>query len=341
MIGGYRRYAVVAALLLCACGGPERGTLQPELAFRISGETGLRGARDLTVDRAGNVTVFDYNDYVIRRFDSTGTLLTTFGGTGDTAGRFEHLMAIRADGDSLLALDAGSWSVFDLSGALRSRRPLADTVICDHPRLYPDGRWAAGCIVQATAEQSLTSRRADGSEERQVASYALGEFFPGVEAGELFFINPVQARAYLYDFTPDGRLVWMASDRLRVLVSRNGVDETLFEAEVTALPFPEEERAALEERQARLGPPLFMNVPYRYQLVHHLFVAESGDVWLYLMSAERTGLLRLSSTGLERGFYTLDADFDVLSARLTEAGRRLYFMIRGPEGTAIYSVGLP
>jgi hypothetical protein len=333
--------SIAAALLACACTNPESGTLRPQLEFRISTETGLRNARDLTVDRAGNVFVFDYDEYFIRRYDSAGTLLATFGGVGDQPGRFEHLMAIRAHGDSLLALDAGSVALFDLAGNLRARRSLADTVVCDHPRLHPDGRWAAACFVSAAAEHTLTYRRADGSEARTVASYSLGEVFPGVEPGELFYVNPTQARTYRYDFTSDGRLVWLTSDRLRVLMDRDGVDVTLFEAAATAVPYPEDEIAAMAERQAGLRPPLFMNVPDRFQLVQHLVVAESGEVWLYLTSQERTGLLRLSETGREAGFYAVAADFDLLSARLTTANGRLYFMVPSSAETALYSVALP
>jgi len=336
-----RDVALAGALLACACAGPERGTLSPRLAFRIVGDSTLRAPRDLTVDSAGNVFIFDYDDYEIRRFDSAGTPLATFGGAGPEPGRFQHLMAISADGDSLLALDAGSISVFGLSGDLRSRRALADTVTCDLPRVRPDGRWVSDCIVEASAERTLSLRAADGSEERRPASYALSEVFPGVERGRDFFVNPTQARAYLYDFTPDGRLVWAVSDRLRVLVDRAGVDETLFEGEATAQPFPAVERAALEERRARVPPPFFMNVPDDYQLIQHLVVAASGEVWLYVTSRERTGLLRLSPEGRETGFYTVEAEFDLLSARLTEANGRLYFLVPGRGETAVHSVELP
>ena len=112
-----RTIAFAGALAVCACARPDRGALQPRLAFRISGDSLFTNARNLTVDRAGNVFIFDYDNYLIRRYDSAGTLLATFGGSGAEpgGGRFAHLMAIRADGDSLLALDAGSISVFDLS----------------------------------------------------------------------------------------------------------------------------------------------------------------------------------------------------------------------------------
>jgi len=162
-----RSLAALAPVILAACGTPESGnpgsgtsesaTIQPRLAFTISAEAGLTAARDLTVDRAGNVFVFDYDDYVIHKFDSAGAALATFGGPeGEDAG-FTHLMAIRAVGDSLLALDAGSVSVFDMAGQLRSRRALADTIVCDLPRLHPDGQWAGEWIIEETAERPSLS----------------------------------------------------------------------------------------------------------------------------------------------------------------------------------------
>jgi hypothetical protein len=336
-----RLVIVTSFLVVCACTTPESTTLQPHLAFAIGGEIGLTAARDFTVDHEGNVFVFDYGDYVIRKFESGGALLTTFGGTGNEPGRFEHLMEVKAHGDSLLALDPGAVSVFDLSGNLRARRALADTITCDHPALHPGGEWAAGCIVDATAEMTLTYREADGSERRRVAAFDLGEFFPGVEPGGFFFIHPTQAPSYLYDFTPNARLLWAVSDRLRVLVDQEGVDETLFEAKATALPYPATEITAMEERQASLQPPLFMNVPHHYQLIQHLVVSDVGDIWLYVTSQERTGLLRLSPTGSEQSFYPVSADFDVLSARIAVANGGLYFMVPSRESTEIYRVELP
>lgn len=335
------RIGVLAALATSACSAPERGTLRPSLAFRVAGDSTFRNARDLAVDGGGNVFIFDYDNYGIRRFDSTGTLLATFGGSGNAPGRFEHLMAIRAHGDSLLALDAGALSVFDLSGNHRARRALADTITCDLPSVLPDGRWAASCVVQATAEQVLTLRRADGREERRPASYALSEIFPGVVPGAPFWVNSTQARSYVYDFTPAGRLVWAVSDRLRVFVDQNGADDTLFAADATAEPFPADQRAALAARRARIPPPFFLNVPDDYQLIQHLLVAEDGEIWLYLRSRERTGMLRLSPSGRELGFYTLDTEFDPLTARLAAANGRLYFLVQGRDETAVYWTTVP
>jgi len=334
---------VIVVMGCGACSAPQTesatGTIRPQLAFRISGETGLAAARDLTVDQAGNAFVFDYDDYVIRKFDPNGALLASFGGTGSDSGLFQHLMAIRAAADSLVALDAGSVTVFDLSGELRSRRSLADTIICDFPRISPDGRWVCEQFVEETAEQVLTYRRPDGTERARLAGFPLSELYPGVEPGEMFFVSRTQGRTYLYDFLPDGRLVWLSSDRLRI--HEEGHEGVLFEADATPVPFPEDEIAALRVKQADLGPPLFMNVPTHYQVVQQFTVDGAGDIWLLVMSLERTGLLRVSPTGEERGFYAVEAEFDLLSARLIAAHGDLYFMLPGREGTSVYRAALP
>jgi hypothetical protein len=341
-----RILSVLALVSLGACGTPEldvpeTATIRPRLTFTVSSELGLTAARDLTVDGAGNVFVFDYDDYVIHKFDPSGVPLAKFGGPeGEDAG-FTHLMAIRAVGSSLLALDAGSVSVFDLSGQLRSRRALADTIVCDLPRLHPDGQWAGEWIIEETAEKALTHRNSDGLEQSRVAAYALSELFPGVEPGGMFFINPTQARSYVYDFLPDGRLVWAVSDEAQVHVRRNGEDNAIFSTDGSALPFPPDEIQAMRERQASLSPPLFMNVPEEYQLIQHLLVDESGEIWLYVVSLEKSGFLRLSDRGEEIEFHGVEADFDLPRARVTAAGGRLYFLVGGEDGTRIYVAGRP
>jgi hypothetical protein len=336
-----RTLLALSLISLTACGEPETGTIRPQLAFVISEETGLTNARDLTVDASGNVFVFDYDDYLIYKFNPAGEALGTFGGPAGEEGGFQHLMAIRALGDSLLALDAGALSVFDLSGRSMRHRPFTDTITCDLPRLHHSGEWAGGWIIQETAEKALTYRGADGREQARVDGYRLGELFPGVEPGVRFFIRTTQARSYLYDFLPDGRLAWAASDKLEVRIRDGGENDPVYAAEGLPLPFPAEEVRALREQQARLGPPLFMNVPENYQLIHHLLADETGDLWIYVMSRERTGFLLLSDRGRELGFYTLDADFDPIAARVTAAGGRLYFLVVERDETKIYVADRP
>lgn len=332
-----------AALLitpLLACEAAQPTVLRPHLAFILTGDDNFAAARDLTVAPDGSIFIFDYDDYIIRKFDPAGTLLAAFGGTGEEPGLFRHLMAIRILGDSLVALDEGSVSVFDLDGELRSRRPFSDTVVGDYPRVHRDGRWAAEWFVEESAEQVLTYRNADGTERARLVSLSLFDDF-GVTPGETFFINRTQAPAYLYDFLPHGDLVWMISDRLRVTVRTGGADEWIFEAPATPVPYPEAEIRTLEARRARLPAPLFMNVPRHYQVAHHLVVDATGNLWVYVMSEERTGFLRLSAAGAETGFWPMEAYFDPLSARVAAANGGLYFLAPGREETAVYFVGFP
>ncbi|MFC1639436.1 hypothetical protein ACFL3B_01575 [Gemmatimonadota bacterium] len=331
----------LVTILASACNAPDTGILRPELAFTISGEGGLTAARDFTIDRAGNVFIFDYGDYVIRKFDAGGAQLLAFGGTGEEPGLFQHLMAIQVEGDSLFALDAGSVSVFDLAGEFRSRRSFLDTVVCDLPRVHSDGRLAGEWIVQETAEKVLTSRNADGMELDRLESFDLGEFFPGVEPGETFWINPTQVRSYLYDFDARGRLVWAVSDRLKVFASEQGSQRLLYDTPATAIPYPEEDVAALETRQAAVGAPFFMNVPTDFQIIHHLVVDETGAIWLYVKSQEHTGFLRLSAAGDVTGSYRVESEFDIMEARVAVANGRLYFLDGAREEVKVFVVDLP
>ena len=331
----------LAVISLYSCGAPEITMIRPILMFNISTETGLKTPRDLTVDDAGNIMVFDYGNYIIRKFAPSGEILATFGGPKGVDGGFRHLMAIHALGDSVLALDAGALLIFDSSGQLRKTRAFSDTIICDFPRLHSSGKWAGEWIVEETAEKMLTIRDASGLQLSRVAGYELSEFFPGVQPGVLFFIKPTQVRSYVYDFLPDGRLVWAVSDKVRVFVVGDQNDSPLFSADWHPRPFPVTEIQAMQKQQAGLNPPLFMNVPKNYQLIQHLLVDESGDIWMYVTSVERTGFVHLTDKGIEKGFYNVKADFDLLSVRVTAAHGRLYFMVGGQEGTRIFVAERP
>lgn len=329
-----------AVILLYSCTAAEIKPIRPALLFSISAETGLTAPRDLTVDEAGNILVFDYNDYKIRKYSSTGEPLAVFGGTGGEDG-FQHLMVIRAMGDSVMALDAGALLVFDNSGQLRRKLAFSDTILCDHPRLHRSGEWAGEWIVEESAEKVFTYRKADGQQLARIAAYGLAEFFTGIRPGEMFFINPTQLRSYLYDFLPDGRLVWAVSDRAELRIIEDGEDTRLFTATWQPCSYPVSLIVSMKEKQASLNPPLFMNVPEYYQLLHHLSVDENGEIWTYVKSLERTGLLHLSDNGKEKGFYPVDAEFDLLSARITVANGRFYFMLGGRDGTSVYAVERP
>lgn len=327
--------------LMCSCVAHETKVIRPDLAFTISTETGLSAPRDLTVDNFGNIFVFDYVNYEIRKFSPTGEIMTTFGGPGSMEGGFQHLMAIRAMGDSILALDAGALMIFDSSGQLRTTHTFLDTIICDLPRLHPSGEWVGEWIVEKTAEKVLTRRNPDGQQLSRIAGYELDELFPGIKPGEMFFIKPTQARSYVYDFFPDGRLIWAASDAMQIFISGVKGDSLLFSARWQPCSFPAHETQAMKEEQANLNPPLFMNAPDKYQLIQHLLVDEVGDIWMYVKSMERTGLVHLSDRGIEKGFHTLEAEFDPLSVRIAAAHGRFYFMVGGKAGTRIYVADRP
>lgn len=68
---------------------------------------------------------------------------------------------------------------------------------------------------------------------------------------------------------------------------------------------------------------------------------ETGDIWLYVLSLDRKGFLHLSDSGEELGFHAVDADFDLLTARVTAEGERLYFLVGGLDEPRIYVADRP
>ena len=86
-----------------------------------------------------------------------------------------------------------------------------------------------------------------------------------------------------------------------------------------------------------------MYVPDYYQIIFHLLVNEDGDIWIYLKSLEKTGFLRYSAQGNLKGFYMVEADFDITDADhiLRIHNNRMYFLVKGRKSLKIYTAELP
>lgn len=327
--------------------GDPAGTMTPRQFFqgRADDEAyAFRGPRDMTIDRFGSLFVFDYADYIIKKYDRTGQHLATFGGTGGEPGRFTHLTNIRAVGDRLLAVDSTALNVFSLEGAFIKRTAFPEEVIPDHPAILDDGSFVGSQIVAGELKKVLILRRPDGTEQARLASYDLREFFPELREGEDFFLGENQTRQYVYAVEAGGAILWAASDDGRVYRFRNGVSREILAMKLTATAFLEEKRRDLETKKAKAGPPLYLNVPDKYQLVHHLVSGPDGDIWIYLKSVERTGFLRYSSRGRFLGFYVLDLPYDMAGPDLVVrifADRLYFFAAERRKPLAIFAAEIP
>ena len=323
---------------------PEKiGVITPKVILEQSrnkeGESYV-GIRDITVDENSVLYAFDYRKYNIKKYDKEGKLLITFGGTGDEDGKFAHLCGIRAAGGRLFAVDSIGLSLFDDGGNFLKKVPYAKEILSDHPAIFDDGRFVGSQILADELKTTLTYRDADGKELKRLAFYEISEFFPGIKKGEDFFLDNKYARAYRYAISPEGDILWAASDALKINRFNKGESSLFIEDAATAIPFPEELRKPLLERQARTNPPLYAYVPDRYQIIHHLLCGSEGDVWVYVKSQEKTGFLHFSKTGKLDAFYEVKADFDMINAIVRIFNGQMYFVVNKREGVKVYSASL-
>jgi hypothetical protein len=294
------------------------------------------GIRDITVDENSDIYAFDYQNYNIQKYDKEGKPLFTFGGTGDEDGNFSHLTGIRAVNGCILAVDFSGLSLFDYKGKFLKKHPYEKEVKVEHPAIFDDGRFVGTQILAEELKTALIYHAVDGKELSRLASYEINEFFPGVKEGEDFFLDNTYARAYSYTISPDGDILWAASDVLKIYRFRGGESSLFIEETATAVPFPDELRKPLLDRQSRTKPPLFTYVPDSYQIIHHLLCGPDGDVWVYVKSRERTGFLRYSKLGKLEGVYEVDADFDMMKAIVRIFNDIMYFVFNEREGVKVY-----
>jgi len=324
-------HAILSFVLLAAAAG------QTAIAPVRLLETPDKPIRDIAVAPDGSIFTFDYEEYKVKKFDRNGRFLLEFGGTGTGPGQFTHLTGIRAFGDKLLAVDSVGLLTFGLDGRFLNKTAFPEEITPNHSLALEDGRYVGFQIVAAELKAVLTLRSPQGRELDRLASHDLKEFFPELKAGEEFYLSDEYARDYLYALSPDGDVLWAASDAVRVHLYSGGRSRVIVAENLTPVPFPEDERAKLARRKASAKPPFFVYVPDRYPLLRHLAVGPDGDIWVFVQSRERTGFMRFTKDGLPKGFATVQADFDVARSVVRVLGGRMFFI----SGKTLYAADLP
>ena len=87
-------------------------------------------------------------------------------------------------------------------------------------------------------------------------------------------------------------------------------------------------------------PFLHMYVPTHYPLIQHLFKGNQ-ELWVYLRSTEREGLVRYSMEGKEIGFYTLEKAIDISKSRIKIYKGNMYFMVTQRKLLKMYLAPVP
>ena len=299
------------------------------------------GIRDITMDESSALYAFDYMNYKIQKYDREGKPLLAFGGTGNEDGKFSHLAGIKAVGSRILAVDFSGLSLFDSEGKFLNKHPYEKEVRVEHPAIFDDGRFVGSHILAEELKTALILRDTDGKELSRLASYDIREFFPDIKDGEDFYLDDTYARAYRYTISLAGDILWAASDAFEIYRFSKGESRLIIEEKATAVPFPDELRKPLLDRQSRIKPPFFSYVPDKYPIVYHLLCGPDGDVWVYARSRERTGFLRYSKQGKLLGVYAVESDFDMMQAIVRIFNGSMYFLVNERDGVKIYSAVLP
>ena len=322
------------------------GIIKPELFFQTREDVSdysFPSARDIAFDSEDSFYIFDYFDNTIKKYNSNGEHLITFGGKGQGAGEFTHLTGIRNVDDQLLAVDSVGLLSFNLDGHFLNKKSFAEEVLTEYPAIYGNGDFVGQQIHATELKVILTFRSSDGEEYDRLAFYDIREFFPEIDEGEDFFLSSEHARSYRYALDQKGDILWAASDEFKIYRYHKGKSMVVISEDYSPIPYPAEEKEALLEKKAKIKPPLFLYVPDFYQLIFHLLVGPEGDIWIYLESMEKIGFLRYSAQGRLKGFYTVDAEFDVTEAdQIVHIHKnRMYFLVKGRKSLKIYAADLP
>lgn len=320
--------------------------IEPDLLFKYQSADSapkFMMPREFTVDREQNIFLFDYMSNRIVKFSPSGKPLTEFGQKGKGDHEFKHLTAIKVFKNRLLALDANGILTFDLEGNFLKRTSFPESVTCEFPKILSQTTFAGEWNHAAELKKILTLRDIKGPELSRLTAYDLRIFFPDLKKGEDFFLNDTYARFFLYDSLGKDGVVWARSDENRIFKFMGNKSIPLITIKATPVTFPKAEQARMRNQQAQLKkqmPSLHMYIPKVYPLIQKLFTGKN-EIWVYLFSKERKGLLRFNHNGQENRFYQLPPDLKIRKARIKIIADRIYFMIPGRKSFKILTSPLP
>lgn len=331
--------------------GSDIQSITPELIFQSQKEDPnyqFRAARSFTLDEQDNLYIFDYTDYIIKKYDAKGKYITAFGGKGTEPGKFSHLMGIKVFGKILYAVDSIATSTFKLDGTLIDTIPFPKSghALGNYPGIAKSKQFVLEQIIAGELKKVLSYRDTKGKEVTRLASYDLLEYFPELKKEEDFFLGDEHADGYVYAMTPEGRIFWAETHRFQIYRFDTGNNKSgkVFSGTYTPVPFPAEQIEKLTRRKEQIRkqmPQLHSYVPKQYQLIYHLAVTPGGDLLVFLKSIEKTGFLLFSADGKPKGEFTVNADFDMLKVIIKLHKDKIYFMVPGRRSVKIYSAKLP
>ena len=320
-------------------------TIEPTLLFEYQpadAKIQFKMPREFTIDEKENIFLFDYMSNQIVKFSPKGEFLLTFGKKGKGENEFKHLTAIRVFKDKLLALDTNALFTFDLQGKSLKKQSFKETVPCEFPRILTPDTFVGEWNHAPELKKILTLRNSGGDEIKRLTGYDLRKFFPELKMGEDFFLNDTYARFFLYDAVGKD-IVWARSDEKKIYKLQNKKSIPFINLNAAPVPFPEANRQKMTKQQERIKkqmPHLHMYIPRVYPIIQKLFTSKN-EIWIYLFSKERKGLVRYDHHGKETGFYQLPADLNIQKARFKIVKDKIYIMIPLRKSFKILTAPVP
>jgi hypothetical protein len=220
------------------------GILKPSLYFNSSDTDSdyiFKSPRDITIDKAGSLYIFDYNDNKIRKYDINGKYEITFGGKGNMPGAFSHLTGIKAVNNNLLCVDGPGLLTYNSNGTFLEKQSFPEEIISEDPPFVMDnGNFIGQRIIQNEVRTSLAYYSSKGEKIMELDSFSLKEFFPEIKKGDDFFLSNEYTRFYRFCTNSKNEIFWISSDKFKIKRLKNEKIETFLEDNYSPLPFPDD-----------------------------------------------------------------------------------------------------
>lgn len=303
------------------------------------GPADFTDVRGVAVDGEGRIYVLDYQDAVVKVFDSSGKPVRTIGRRGSGPGEFTDLIGIGVHGSKLVAIDQGNVrvSLFDTSGSLITTHER------HNPAGYNVGKWEGGVDTAGRIIEQL-GLRVPGEPYAGFVLIALDSSFAAVDTfelpvfhGRMLTVERKNSRTSAFPrysprlswvFDPRGSIWFGVSDKFQIVQRHLAGDtvrivERAWTAESVSDSARQEALESLSWFTAQGGVASLSDIPTTKPAFGELVVDDVGNLWVGPYSPRNPWQVFDSS-----GQWLGPVDFPAPVQQLTIRGDRYYGVVR-------------
>lgn len=274
----------------------------------------------MAIDSEGFIYLLDIQEGFISKYDINGKYILKFGRSGDGPGELPFLSFFNSCLDGNLfsySISNKVVNIFSKTGGLIKSYKIKDRLLNpvflkNGNIVYPNSKW----VDNGRNDNSYFTRMLildDNKKQQIIKSYTDAKYRKTLSkvSTKVFQDNWTYCEDFVYAADSRNNIYYAITDAYQIWRYRAGKSELLIKDNLTPVQFNDKRMIAEikkeeEMRGKRLEAKYFLTIPKNWQLIYKLTVDDKDNIWVYVKSRERNGLVKYSPDGVFQKYYKVD-----------------------------------